>query len=335
MKDFLAREDARTTSGKSSPGLNTVLVAEDDPVFRHLLESWLRRWNHRVVAVDNGLDAWKVLQRENSPQMAILDWMMPGIDGVELCRRIRGNDPGPYRYVLLVTAKDDKHDVVAGLDAGADDYLTKPFDVEELRARVRAGKRVLELQEALLHAHQALQFQAEHDPLTTLWNRGAILRVLEREAQRSSRTGEALGVIMADLDHFKEINDSRGHLVGDTVLRETGRRLAAAVRSYDWVGRYGGEEFLIIVPGCDAPGLTVSAERLRQAVSGRLFGSGAGQLSVTLSVGAVAAQTAKLGGLNCEALLRAADEALYAAKAKGRNRIENASLNRARSHAGS
>jgi diguanylate cyclase (GGDEF)-like protein len=335
MTTLFTPEDEATHSAKSSPGLNTVLVAEDDPVFRHLLETWLQQWNYRVVAVDNGLDAWAALQQKNPPQMAILDWIMPGIDGVELCRRIRADTSVPYRYVLLVTAKDKTRDVVIGLDAGADDYLTKPFNVEELRARVLAGKRVLELQEALLHAHEALQFQAEHDPLTCLWNRGAIFKVLEREAQRSRRTGESLGVIMADLDHFKEINDSYGHLTGDAVLRETGRRLAAAVRSYDWVGRYGGEEFLIIVPGCDASGLGVSAERLRQAVSGRPFESAAGRIAVTLSVGSVAAKPAKLETLDCEALLRVADEALYAAKAKGRNRTEIAPSKRARNHAGS
>lgn len=335
MSDILTLEELKPSAGKFSPGLGAVLIAEDDPVFRHLLETWLRQWNYHVVAVDNGLDAWEALQKENSPQMVILDWIMPGMDGIEVCRRIRGNGSGPYRYVLLVTAKDAKHDVVAGLDAGADDYLTKPFNVEELRARVRAGKRVLELQDALLHAQQALQFQAEHDPLTSLWNRGAIFRVMEREAKRGRRTNGALGIIMADLDHFKEINDSHGHLVGDTVLQETGRRLAAAVRSYDWVGRYGGEEFLIIVPGCDAAGLEASAERLRHAVSDQPFNSSVGQLSVTLSLGAVAAQPGKLETADCEALLHAADQALYAAKAKGRNRTENAPWHRVRGHASS
>jgi two-component system, cell cycle response regulator len=331
MNASITRGIQKPLGVKSSPGLDTVLIAEDDPVFRCLIEHSLRQWSYRIVAVDNGRDAWKVLQQENAPQMVILDWLMPGMDGVELCGKIRRSELRPYRYVLLVTSKDSKKDVVAGLNAGADDYLKKPFDVEELRARVRAGRRVLELQEALLRAQQDLQFEAEHDPLTCLWNRGAILRVMEKEVERSRRSGASLGIIMADLDHFKEINDSHGHLVGDAVLRETGKRLASAVRAYDWVGRYGGEEFLIVVPGCDAAGLSVSAERLRHTISERPFECSVGQLSVTLSVGTVAAKPGKLESSDCEVLVRAADDALYVAKTKGRNRTENALLNSGRS----
>jgi two-component system cell cycle response regulator len=194
---------------------NAVLIAEDDPIFRRILESWFKRWDYRVTAVDNGMDAWEVLQREDGPQMAVLDWMMPGMDGIELCRRIRSRDQGPYCYVVLLSAKDDKQDVVAGLEAGADDYLTKPFDVDELRARVRAGKRILDLQTALILAHDDLQFAAAHDPLTGLWNRGAILDLLKREVSRRQRNGDPLGVIMSDIDYFKKINDTHGHLVGD------------------------------------------------------------------------------------------------------------------------
>jgi len=178
--------------GKASM-VNAALIAEDDPIFRRILESWFKKWDFRVTAVENGLDAWEVLQSEDAPQLAILDWMMPGMDGIELCRRIRSRNQGPYRYVLLLTAKDDKQDVVAGLEAGADDYLTKPFDVDELRARVRAGKRILDLQAALILAKDDLQFAAAHDPLTGLWNRGAILDLLKREVSRRQRTGDALG----------------------------------------------------------------------------------------------------------------------------------------------
>jgi two-component system cell cycle response regulator len=305
--------------------LNSVLIAEDDPIFRRILQSWLHRWDYRVTAVDNGMDAWAALQKEDAPPMAILDWMMPGLDGLELCRRVRSLGRSPYRYLLLLTAKDDKHDVVAGLEAGADDYLTKPFNVDELRARVRTGKRILELQDALLRARDALQYEAAHDPLTCIWNRGAILGFLKNEVDRGQRTHDSLGVIMADIDHFKKINDTHGHLVGDAVLREVTKRLTAAVRSYDSVGRYGGEEFLIVVPGCDALSLIVAAERLRRCVADQPVDTSAGPISVTLSAGLAAAQASGPELMDCEAMLQAADNALYEAKAQGRNRVASSS----------
>src|SRR5580704_551127 len=185
--------DPKPVIEAKASAVNTALIAEDDPIFRRILENWFKKWDYGVTAVDNGLSAWEILQKEDAPQLAILDWMMPGMDGIELCRRIRKRDLGPYRYVLLLTAKDDKQDVVAGLEAGADDYLTKPFDVDELHARVRAGKRILDLQAALLRAQTALQFDAAHDRLTAIWNRGAILDSLKREVERSRRTHDSLG----------------------------------------------------------------------------------------------------------------------------------------------
>jgi two-component system, cell cycle response regulator len=306
---------ASQTEAKNSV-LDSVLIAEDDPIFRRILQSWLQRWNYRVTAVENGQDAWEALQPEGAPQLVILDWMMPGLDGLEICRRIRSCGQSPYRYVLLLTAKDDKQDVVAGLEAGADDYLTKPFDVDELRARVRAGRRILELQEELIRAHGALEFEAAHDPLTALLNRGAIVDTLKKEVQRSLRTEEPLGVVMADIDFFKKINDTQGHLVGDAVLQEVARRLIGAVRTYDYVGRYGGEEFLIVLPGCDMQALLGCAERLCRSIAEKPIG----QLSVTISLG-VASLWQKGEFHDCEALLRAADAALYVAKAQGRNRV--------------
>ena len=305
---------------------DTVLIAEDDPIFRRILQSCLQSWNYQVRACENGLDAWNVLQQEHAPQMAILDWMMPGMDGIEMCRRIRSLQQDPYRYVLLLTAKDDKQDVVQGLEAGADDYLTKPFDVDELHARVRAGKRILELQNELIQARESLRFEALHDHLTGVWNRGAVLSLLQREVQRRQRSGEALGVIMADVDHFKNINDSYGHLVGDAVLAEVARRLTASVRGYDSVGRYGGEEFLVIVPGCDPKGLVVSAERLRGVIAESPIDSASGPIPVTLSVGLVSVDAGNAEPVEHIALVQAADSALYRAKAGGRNRVEIAEL---------
>ena len=312
-----------SVDGKAS-ARNTVLIAEDDPLFRRILERWFQQWDYRVTAVENGLDAWEVLQQEDAPQLAILDWMMPGMDGIELCRRIRSRDQSPYRYVLLLTAKDDKQDVITGLEAGADDYLTKPFDVDELRARVRAGKRILDLQAALIHAQDDLQSAALHDSLTGLWNRGAILDLLRREVCRRQRTGDALGVMMVDIDYFKKINDTHGHLIGDAVLQEVTRRLAGDVRPYDVVGRYGGEEFLIVFPGCNMPDLVVGAERLRHCVADQPIETSVGQIPVTLSLGLASVEQGENEILGCESFLQRADAALYVAKARGRNRVETA-----------
>ena len=317
------RDPKLSIDGKGS-ARNTVLIAEDDPLFRRILERWFQQWDYGVTAVENGLDAWEVLQREDAPQLAILDWMMPGMEGIELCRRIRSRDQSPYRYVLLLTAKDDKQDVIAGLEAGADDYLTKPFDVDELRARVRAGKRILDLQAALIHAQDELQSAALHDSLTGLWNRGAVLDLLRREVCRRQRTGDALGVIMADIDYFKKINDTHGHLVGDAVLQEVTRRLAMQVRPYDGVGRYGGEEFLIVFPGCSMPDLVVGAERLRHCIADQPIETSVGQIPVTLSLGLASVEQGENEILGCESFLQRADAALYAAKARGRNRVETA-----------
>jgi diguanylate cyclase (GGDEF)-like protein len=298
----------------------TILVADDDPIFRHVLQSCLEKWDYPVLAVENGAHAWKILQQPDAPQMVILDWMMPGLDGLELCRKLRHQREGPYKYLLLVTAKDNKQDIVAGLEAGADDYLTKPFDVDELRARVRSGTRILQLQDALLQAHEKLQYEAAHDGLTGVWNRRAILDLLKKEVERHHRNGESLGIIMADVDHFKRINDSYGHLAGDTVLREIVARIAQSMRSYDLVGRFGGEEFLVVVPGCATSEVVASAERIRNFIAGQPIKTAAGDLSVTLSLGAVSVRADSV--FDYEAVLHAADTALYRAKANGRDRVE-------------
>lgn len=320
MDMILGFEDPNSSLQRKASSSNSVLIAEDDPLFRRVIERWFERWEYRVTVVENGLDAWEVLQKEDSPHLAVLDWMMPGMDGLELCRKIRSRDQGPYRYVLLLTARDDKQDVIAGLEAGADDYLTKPFEVDELRARVRAGKRILDLQAALLLAQGELQSVAAHDSLTRLWNRGAINELLRRELSRRARSLDPMGVILADIDHFKKINDTHGHLVGDVVLQEVARRLAKNVRPYDAVGRYGGEEFLIVLPACNAPNLLVGAERLRRCIADQPIETCAGQIPVTLSLGLASVEQGEKKTPDCETFVRHADEALYAAKDSGRNR---------------
>jgi two-component system cell cycle response regulator len=229
-----------------------VLIAEDDMVSRRLLEAMLSRWGYEVVVTRDGLEAWHVLQTANTSLLAILDWIMPGIDGVEVCRRVRQRGQEPYIYLLLLTTKGRKENIIEGLEAGADDYLTKPFDPHELQVRLRAGKRIVTLQAELIEAREALRIQATHDPLTNIWNRRAIIETLSNELARAGREGVPVAVVLADLDYFKRINDTYGHVAGDAVLCEATNRMRASLRTYDTIGRYGGEEFLIILPNCTA-----------------------------------------------------------------------------------
>jgi two-component system cell cycle response regulator len=294
-----------------------VLVAEDDRMFRMILQSWLEAWGYRVTLAEDGGQAWKALQQEPPPQLLILDWMMPQTNGVELCRRVRKENRTPYQYILLATAKDGKQDLVKGLEAGADDYLTKPFDKSELRARLKACNRILTLQDSQIQAQEQLLFQATHDLLTGVWNRGAILETFRRELDRAARSKTATGLLMLDVDHFKAINDTHGHLVGDGVLKQVTQRIVHAVRGYDSVGRYGGEEFLIVLPGCGRDQIDQGAERVRSAVDdGPLVVDGV-NIAVTVSIGAAVATGATVSDLE---ILAAADAALYRAKRAGRNR---------------
>ena len=304
------------SSEQPGNGCSRVLIAEDDAMFRKILQSWLETWGYQVVVAPDGTRAWNILQQECPPELLILDWVMPGIDGTELCRRIRERQRTSYQYILLVTAKDDKQDVVRGLEAGADDYLTKPFDRSELRARLRVGRRILTLQADLIQAREDLRFQATHDALTGIWNRGALLDLLNRELERAARSQTFTGVLMLDLDHFKNVNDTYGHLAGDVVLKEVARRISHVVRPYDLVGRYGGEEFLVVLPGCDMNQVQQSAERIRSLVASGPVLAASSEICVTISIGAAVATP----GMTAEKeILLTADSAMYRAKNTGRN----------------
>lgn len=295
-----------------------VLVAEDDAMFRKILSTWLERWGYEVTLAEDGAKAWEILQCEPAPQMLILDWMMPGINGVELCDLIRQRERSPYQYILLVTAMDDKQDLIRGLEAGADDYLPKPFDKNELRARMRTGGRILSLQDEQIKIRAQLEFQATHDALTGIWNRSAILNLLSREFHRKARSRGASGVLMLDLDHFKRVNDTYGHLAGDAVLREVGLRMQATLRSYDLVGRYGGEEFLIVLPDCTTDEVQRCAERIRSAVSREPIQAEGSLIAATISIGGVVMDHSYPSATD---VLRSADAGLYKAKDQGRDRV--------------
>ena len=293
-----------------------ILIADDSIVSRHLLEATLRKWGYEVTVACDGAEAWDILQRDSAPAIVILDWVMPSLTGPEVCTRVRlQQGQEPYTYLLLLTSKSMKEDLIEGMDAGADDYITKPFDQHELQVRLRAGTRIVKLQ-------QELRRQAAHDPLTGVLSRSKAFEMFDRELQRSIRENLPLSVLLVDLDHFKNVNDTFGHLAGDEVLREAARRLKGAVRSYDILSRYGGEEFLILMPGCDEASARAQAERLRAAVSD-------GPIAI-LSAGGVAHQLTASFGVTIssplslespESLVRVADVALYEAKRRGRNRV--------------
>ena len=270
-----------------------------------------------MIAVADGAVALLELARQDAPRLALLDWVMPEKDGLAVCREVRLRKDRPYTYLILLSSRESKQDIVFGLESGADDYLTKPFDVDELKARLRTGERILELEDRLVEARESMRFQATHDLLTSLWNRGVIMELITREVVRTRREGSCTAVMMCDLDHFKKINDQYGHGVGDEVLREVARRLQLSVRSYDMVGRYGGEEFLVALNRCD-PGSAVSrAENLRAVINGRPIQAGNHKLTVTISIGL--ALSSAFADSSVDDIIHEADMALYAAKAGGRN----------------
>jgi two-component system, cell cycle response regulator len=287
-----------------------ILVAEDDPFLRRMLEVLLPKWGYQPTLVEDGEKALKILQTDDAPKLAILDWLMPGMDGIQVCRSLRSSPNRRYTYLLMLTSMADKERLIEAMDAGTDDYISKPFDERELQCRLRAGRRIIELEEAL-------RVQADRDPLTGMFNRRAILEALEHEASRSRREGKNLAVLMLDVDHFKQVNDKYGHLTGDQVLREVSRRMRHSLRDYETVGRYGGEEFLAIVCNADENVAHLVAERIRVAVSATQVITDRGSFQVTISIGAACAKGART---NSSSMISRADVALYQAKSQGRNR---------------
>ncbi len=300
-----------------------VLIAEDELVSRKLLESTLKKWGYNVVSVENGKKAWEIIQKKDAPRLLILDWMMPEMDGIEVIRHLRSREDPFYSYVILLTSKTERKDIIEGLSSGADDYLAKPFDSNELKQRILVGRRILELLTELSKAREILARKASIDSLTSLYNRGAIIELLEKEIYRSKRENNLLGVIMLDLDHFKRVNDTFGHMAGDAVLREAAKRLSKVIRPYDYAGRYGGEEFLIVMPGCSFKNTRSRAEEILSQIRDPKMNIPEGILQITASIGYVS--TELLDDFNPRLLIQMADSALYEAKSAGRNRI--ASIN--------
>ncbi len=292
------------------------LVADDDTASRLLLQKVLTKWGYEVVTASSGEEAWKILTSDDSPDIAVLDWMMPELDGVEVCRRVRALELSSPPYLLLLTGRDNKQDIATGLESGASDYVQKPFDHDELRARLLVGKRFAELNRKLLDTQAELRRQALTDPLTHIMNRRAIFGRLTEEMARAPRQGLPLSIGVLDIDHFKSINDRFGHAGGDLVLQAVVERGQNALRAYDALGRIGGEEFLIVMPGVGPRDTEIVLERLRRAVSATPVTTQGQDVTVTVSIGGAVCQ-----GESMDELLNLADDALYKAKNQGRDRV--------------
>jgi two-component system, cell cycle response regulator len=297
-----------------------VLLAEDDVFLRQLLRVTLRRAGHEVVEAADGQHAWDLMQRERS-RLAIVDWMMPRVDGPDLIRRIRGAGWPGYTYIILLTARNDRQDVLDGLSTGADDYLTKPFHREELLARVGVATRILE-RETKLHESLAREEElAMRDSLTGLLNRRAMQERATAELNRAMRERNDVGLLMVDIDHFKTFNDQCGHLLGDRALAHVAEVLRGTVRDYDFVGRWGGEEFLVVLPGTSLAQASLVADRIQSTMAARPLALGDRvPPALQLSLG-VTAFSPQQGPRTMDQLLEEADAALYRAKAQGRNRV--------------
>jgi diguanylate cyclase (GGDEF)-like protein len=298
------------------------LVVDDSAVYRKLIGDHLRSWGFGVTLAESGSEAWRILEQPNAPKLVLLDWVLPDLDGIELCQRIRqAGSSSPYTYIILLTSKEGRQNMLQAMQAGADDYLVKPFDELELKARLLVGKRILDLQEELVSARESMRHAATHDSLTGLTNRAEILAMLERELERARRERKPVAVILCDVDHFKNVNDTLGHLFGDEALREIGRRLRTQLRVYDGVGRYGGEEFLMVLPSCDLPNALLRADGLREIIAKTPVVCSGEERLITMSMGV--AVSACEGKNEVEMLLNQADAGLYKAKENGRNRIEH------------
>jgi diguanylate cyclase (GGDEF)-like protein len=294
-----------------------VLVADDSGMYRGMLKRLIEGWGYEVVLAANGCEAQQVLDSDDGPRLAVLDCFMPGLGGFELCELIRARPQG-YVYTILLSVADQQADVLRGFELGADDYLCKPFETLELRARLKAGERIVRSHEELVEVREALRFGASHDPLLRLWNRTAIIDLLTTELGRSKRLQSELCIIFADLDCFKQVNDTHGHLVGDEVLRRVADKLSSAVREYDYVGRYGGDEFLIVLPSCPAGPAREIAERIRLHIGKDPISISPLKVKITASVGVAEWHP----GEEVSDLIHRADIAMYRAKQSGRDRVE-------------
>jgi len=301
-----------------------ILLADDEPIARTMLEHWLTGWEYDVVSAKDGRAALEILQTAADVRLAVLDWVMPGLDGVDICRQVRQSRQTPYVYVILLTARDDKHDIARGLEAGADDYLIKPCNPFELRVRLGIGKRMIDLHDQLQRARREAESRALYDGLTGALAKGPVIELLERELARAERTNAPVAVVEIHIDHFERLRAERGLDVADRATQEVARRLGNAVRKYDFLARTSDGEFLVVLPESDLERAQQVAQRLREGLSGTPVNVGSGAFRVTACYGA--ASTTQRPGARMAQLLGAASQAVRAAQQQGRDCTQVARL---------
>lgn len=297
-----------------------LLIADDSRVSRVMLLTITKSWGYEVIMAEDGEQAWQIMQEEDAPKLLLLDWEMPKMNGIEVCERIITKNSENPPYILLLTSRNSSEDIVEGLSKGASDYISKPFDKAELHVRLQVGQRMIEMQDKLNATLQELTKLAIVDVLTGLLNRRAILEALPKEVKRIERQKQVLYIGMCDIDHFKCVNDTYGHIAGDEVLKEVTKRMKETLREHDLLGRYGGEEFLVITPVDNTKDATIAYQRICQAVSKQPIEINGLFIQVTISCG-VTHYSLDNDKKNMTKLITRADEALYQAKNAGRDRV--------------
>jgi len=298
-----------------------ILVIEDSRTIAMQLQIILEQQGLQAVVTGNGLEALQLLQKRPFP-IVITDWVMPHMDGCEFCKAIRSQTFDYYIYIILQTTKSSKDDIIAGLKAGADDYIIKPIDPAELVARLNTALRIISLEQSLKKQNEEIKLLSITDHMTNVFNRGYLNKQLASALKYASRYNHPLSIIMYDIDHFKNVNDQYGHQAGDAVLKRFADYLKQTLRQdADWVARYGGEEFILVLPETTLTNALIVAERKRQLISEMIVESERGLIKVTASFGAACVPPSKKGKqVSMETLIAGADRCLYKAKAEGRNR---------------
>lgn len=295
-----------------------ILIAANDKKSGTELSDIMQEWGYDIIEASNGEEVLSILTGAFAPKMILLEWEMAEMSGLELVKKISKISTEIPFYIIMLTAKREKSDIIEALNEGASDYLVIPFDMGELRARINVGRRIIELHDELIHSRKKLEYQVAHDALTGLYSRSFILEYLNKELARAERNSEGITVAICDIDYFKKVNDKYGHPIGDIVLKEFARILTENIREYDVVGRLGGEEFLLITTTKQEDEENSIFERIRKKVENSMIKTEAGDISITISIGAASYINGKSG----ENLIYEADKALYGAKEEGRNRVK-------------